>query len=92
MALKKINDWRNQRRHLAVNDELAKFTKSFKTNFFTLVISAMGLVVALSWNNFWSSWISTFTTQDTLFYKFLVAMFMTALAVVFTYVLSKLKE
>ena len=86
------NDWRAHSRRLTINHEVSKFTKTFKDSFVTLIISALGLVVALSWNNFWNAWISSLTIENTVPYKFLIALMMTAIAVVFTYFLSRLKS
>ena len=84
-------DWKEQSRHLIVTREISKFTRTFKDNFFTLIISAMGLVVALSWNNFWTAWVSSLTVQNTLSYKLIIAVSMTLFAVVLTYIFSMFK-
>jgi uncharacterized membrane protein (DUF485 family) len=92
MVLRKLKEWREQSRSIAVSHEISKFTKSFRDNFFTLMISAMGLVVALSWNNFWTAWVGTLTVENTLAYKLVIAVLMTVLAVVLTYVFSRFKN
>lgn len=56
------------------------------------MISAMGLVVALSWNNFWVEWVKTLTVEATITYKLVIAILMTMLAVVLTYVFSRFKS
>jgi len=86
----KKNDWRVHSRNLTIN--VSKFTKSFKDDFVTLIISALGLVVALSWNNFWVAWINSLPLENTVPYKFLIALGITVLAVIFTYFLSRLKS
>jgi len=91
MVLRKLKNWREQSRGISVSHEISKFTKSFRDNFFTLMISAMGLVVALSWNNFWTAWVGTLTVENTLTYKLVIAVLMTMLAVVLTYVFSRFK-
>ncbi len=91
MVLRKLKNWREQSRGMSVSHEISKFTKSFRDNFFTLMISAMGLVVALSWNNFWTEWVRTITVENTIFYKLVIAVLMTLLAVVLTYVFSRFK-
>jgi len=88
----KRKDWRAHSRSLIINHEVIKFTKAFKDTFVTLIISALGLVVALSWNNFWIEWINSLTIENTIPYKFLIALGMTMLAVIFTYFLSRLKS
>ena len=92
MVLRKLKNWREQSRGISVTHEINKFTKSFRDNFFTLMISAMGLVVALSWNNFWTAWVGTLTVENTLAYKLVIAVMMTMLAVVLTYVFSRFKN
>lgn len=91
MVLRKLKDWREQSRTISVGHEFTKFTRSFKDNFFTLMISAMGLVVALSWNNFWTEWVRTLTIENTLTYRLAIAVLMTLLAVVLTYIFSRFK-
>ena len=72
--------------------EMLNFTRSFRDNFVTLIVSSFGLLVALSWNKFWDGWVATLTPEKTLYYNFVVALAMTMLAVVATYFLSKLKN
>jgi uncharacterized membrane protein len=85
-------DWREQRRRMIINNEFSKFTKVFRENFITLIISALGLVSALSWNDAIKSAISTlFPTASDLIYKFYVAVAVTIIAVLITYFLSKIK-
>lgn len=90
--LNKKQTWRDESRGINVRHEISKFTISFRDNFFTLMISAMGLVVALSWNNFWTEWVKTLTIENTLAYKLIIAVLMTLLAVVLTYMFSRLKN
>ncbi|MBI4010430.1 MAG: hypothetical protein HY361_04580 [Candidatus Aenigmarchaeota archaeon] len=92
MVLRKIRDWKEQSRNISVTREFKQFTESFRENFITLIVSAMGLVVALSWNDFWRAWVTTLTVEDTLSYKLVIAVLMTLLAVVLTYVFSKFKS
>jgi hypothetical protein len=99
MPIKKIkevlnlnkNDWRNHSRSIVLSSELNKFKKSFKHNFVTLMISSLGLLVALGWNNFWNAWVATLSTENSLIYKFYIALSMTLLAVVLTYLFSRIK-
>jgi uncharacterized membrane protein (DUF485 family) len=85
-------DWKTQSRRIVLRHEMAKFTKAFRDNFVTLMISSLGLLVALSWNNFWTTWVSSLMIENTVNYKFYIAMGMTVLAVVLTYIFSKLKN
>jgi hypothetical protein len=86
------NDWKSRSRRMLFHHEVTRFTSEFRENFVTLIISSLGLVVALSWNNFWNAWISSLPMESTLPYKMMVAFSMTILAVFLTYFLSKLKK
>lgn len=88
----KPNEWKQQKRSMIINHEVSKFTKAFRENFATLIISALGLVAALSWNDAIKTTIDTlFTTTGNLIYKFYVAIIVTIVSVVITYFISKLK-
>jgi len=84
--------WRDRRRSIIINNEVSKFTKAFKENFITLIISALGLVAALSWNDAIKAVITTLFPENDLAYKFYVAVIVTAMAVVITYFLSRIKN
>ncbi len=73
-------------------EEIRKFTKSFIDNFISFLTSAFGMLVALSWNNVWTEWVKSLLVENTLYYKLFIAIFMTALAIVVTYILSKFKN
>ena len=88
---KSKDSWRTHSRNMTIHHEVIKFTKAFRDNFFTLMISALGLVVALSWNNFWVEWVKSLTVENTLPHKFMIAIGMTILAVIFTYLFSRMK-
>ena len=86
------NEWKQQKRNLILNKEVSKFTKAFRENFATLIISALGLVAALSWNDAIKSAISTlFPAESDLIYKFYVAIIVTIISVVITFFITKLK-
>ncbi len=86
-------DWKQQKRKMIINHEVSKFTKAFRENFITLIVSALGLVAALSWNDAIKSAISTlFPSSSDLIYKFYVAVAVTIIAVVITYFLSRIKK
>ena len=88
----KSDHWKERRRRLIINNEVSKFTKAFKENFITLIVSAMGLVAALSWNDAIKSAIAAlFPTESDVVYKFYVAVTVTIIAVVITYFLSRIK-
>ena len=85
-------DWKQQKRSLIINHEVSKFTKAFRENFATLIISALGLVAALSWNDAIKTTIDTlFPSVGNVIYKYYVAITVTVISVVITYFISKLK-
>jgi len=88
------NGWKAQSRQIILHGEVKKFGKAFKVNFVTLMISSLGLLVALTWNNFWNAWVSKLTeltVENSINYKFYLAIGFTIFAVVLTYVLSRIK-
>jgi hypothetical protein len=87
----KSTSWRLQRRSIIINNEVSKFTKAFKENFITLIVSALGLVAALSWNDAIKTAIATLFPESDLLYKFYVAVVVTTIAVIITYFLSRIK-
>jgi C4-dicarboxylate transporter len=85
-------NWKHQKRRIILNNEVSKFTKAFRENFITLIVSALGLVAALSWNDAIKTAIATlFPSESDLIYKFYVAVTVTIMAVVITYFLSRIK-
>jgi hypothetical protein len=84
--------WRVQKRGLVINHEVKNFTKTFGDSFTTFIMSALGVVAALCWNDAIKTSIDTlFPDKSNLMYKFYVAVVVTVIAVVITYLLSKLK-
>lgn len=91
-TVQKKDDWKDKRRRIILNNEVSKFTRAFKENFITLIVSAMGLVAALSWNDAIKSAIATlFPNESDVIYKFYVAISVTIIAVIITYFLSRIK-
>jgi len=91
-VLPKPADWKMQKRNLIINNEVSKFTKAFRENFVTLIISALGLVAALSWNDAIKTTIDTFfPSVGNVIYKYYVAIIVTIISVVITYFLSRMK-
>lgn len=91
-VINKPADWKQQKRNIILNNEVSKFTKAFRENFVTLIISALGLVAALSWNDAIKTTIDTlFPTEKNVIYKFYVASIVTVISVVITYFLSRMK-
>ena len=77
---------------MIINGEVSNFTKTFRNNFTTLLISALGLVAALSWNEAIKEAVITLIPgEKTVVYKFYIAITITIISVTFTYFLSKLK-
>jgi len=91
-AKHKPADWRQESRRIILHHEVVKFTKAFRDSFVTLIVSSLGLLVALSWNNFWTAWVTSLMIENTVNYKFFIAFSMTILAVILTYILSRLKN
>lgn len=89
---RKPTDWKSKSRDIIFRNEVKNFTRSFRDNFVTLIVSSFGLLVALSWNKFWETWVATLTPDKSMYYTGMVALSMTILAVVATYFLSKLKN
>ena len=84
--------WKDQRRRILINNEVSKFTKAFWENFITLIVSALGLVAALSWNDTLKATIVVlFPEGSDLAYKFYVSISVTVMAVIITYFLSRIK-
>ena len=88
----KPNQWKERRRSLILNHEVSRFRRVFQENFITLIVSALGLVAALTWNDAVKTTIETLIpAQANLVYKYYAAIVVTIIAVTITYFLSKLK-
>lgn len=84
--------WKNQSRGLVIGRELAEFRKVFRENFITLIVSAFGVVAALSWNDaIKQAILEFFPEKGTLLVKIYTAVAVTILSIFITYLLSKLK-
>ncbi len=89
----KPNVWKEKRRRLILNHEVSKFKTVFRENFITLIVSSMGLVAALSWNDAVRTTIDTlFPSQANLIYKYYAAIVVTIISITATFFLSKLKS
>ncbi|MEK6909454.1 MAG: DUF5654 family protein [Candidatus Aenigmatarchaeota archaeon] len=85
-------NWKNQSRGLTIGREIEEFKRVFKDNFVTLIVSAFGVVAALSWNEAIKEVVlGLFPTKGPLFAKLYSAVAITIIAIVVTYLLSKLK-
>ena len=88
----KPNVWKERRRSMIINHEVSRFRKVFQENFITLIVSALGLVAALTWNDAVKTTIETLIpAQANLIYKYYAAIIVTIIAVSITFFLSKLK-
>jgi hypothetical protein len=88
----KDNDWKSKSRNMILNGEVSKFTKTFKNNFTTLLVSALGLVAALSWNDaIKEAVITLFPGENSVIYRFYIAITITIISITTTYFLSKIK-
>ena len=86
------HDWKNQSRGLAIGREIEEFKRVFKDNFVTLIVSAFGVVAALSWNEAIKEIVlGLFPAKGPLFAKLYSAVAITVIAIIVTYLLSKLK-
>jgi hypothetical protein len=96
MSVKSIfkkKDWRARSRSMILNGEVSNFTKTFKNNFTTLLISALGLLAALTWQEaIKEAIIKLLPGQNTVVYKFYIAITVTIISVTATYFLSKFKS
>jgi hypothetical protein len=96
MSVKNIfkeKGWRARSRGMILNGEVSNFTKTFKNNFTTLLISALGLLAALTWQEaIKEAVIKLLPGQNTVVYKFYIAITVTIISVTATYFLSKFKS
>ncbi len=85
-------EWKNKSRRMTIHNEFRQFRKVFKENFITLIISAFGVVAALSWNEaIKEAVLGLFPTQGPLVSKVFSALAITVISIFVTYLLSKMK-
>lgn len=85
-------NWKSQSRGLTIGRELEEFKRVFKDNFVTLIVSAFGVVAALSWNEAIKEAIFVFfPAKGNLVVKVYTAITITIISIFVTYLLSKLK-
>ncbi len=85
-------NWKSQSRGIIIGRELQEFKRVFKDNFVTLIVSAFGVVAALSWNEAIKEIVlGLFPAKGPLFAKLYSAVAITIIAIIVTYLLSKLK-
>ncbi len=72
--------------------ELHSIKDVFRENFITLIVSAFGVVAALSWNDLVKALIvEMFPTNALIIAKLYSAIAITLISIIITYLLSKLK-
>ena len=75
-----------------MNHQLFQFGKAFRENFITLIVSALGFVAALSWNDAIRRTVEVlFPVNGDLVYKYLIAIIVTVIAITIIFFVSKLK-
>lgn len=85
-------NWRDQSRRLVIVKELHNFKDVFRENFITLIVSAFGVVAALSWNDLVKALITEmFPANAFIIAKLYSAIAITLISIIITYLLSKLK-
>ena len=85
-------NWKSQSRGLTIGREIKEFKRVFKENFVTLIVSAFGVVAALSWNEAIKEAIFVFfPAKGNLIVKSYTAVAITIISIFVTYLLSKLK-
>jgi len=85
-------NWKSQSAGINIHHEVHRFTKEVRKNFFTLIITAFGLVAALSWQDALREWINvSFPDRSTLIQKTYVAIIISIITVLVTYFLSRSK-
>lgn len=87
----KRKSWKVHRQS-KLNHELITFSKKFRENFTTLIISSFGVVAALTWQDMIKTAINEFFPQQSVVvYKLYVAVVVSVIAIIVTYFLSKFK-
>ena len=89
----KKKDWRAHSRSIALNHRISDFSKEFRKNTVTMIVSALGLVAALMWQDAIKTWINSVIQIDdpnNYLIKTYAALVVTFIAVIMIYLLSKL--
>lgn len=85
--------WKTESAQLTIGREFHEFKKVFRDNFVTLIVSAFGVVAALSWNDaIKQAIVELFPTGADMITKLYTALLITAISIFATYLLSKLKS
>lgn len=89
----KKRDWRYNKAKMQVHTEVKDLSKHFKENFWTLAVSTFGIATGLIWYEVIKSIIDEFfPNRSTLLIKFYVAILVTIISIIGTYVVTKVKN
>jgi len=89
----KKKDWRAHSRSITLNHNISDFGKEFRKNTIAMIVSALGLVAALMWQDAIKTWINNIIPTDdpkNYLIKIYAAVIVTFIAVIGIYLLSKL--
>jgi len=99
MVIKKVlskikkRDWRYQKAKIQAFSEVRGFSKHMKDNFWTLTISTFGIATGLVWYDVVKMMIDEFfPNRNTLLIKFYVAVLITMVAIMATYVITRVRN
>jgi len=89
----KKGDWHYNKAKMQVHTEVKGFSKHFKENFWTLAVSTFGIATGLIWYEVVKSIIDEFfPNRSTLMIKFYVAILVTIISIIGTYVVTRIKS
>lgn len=84
--------WRTASRNMSIQKEVNMFARKTRENFVTLLISIVGMATAITWNEVVRYIIDVFFHERSLFMaKVSVAVIVTLVALVLTYMISRAK-
>ena len=89
----KKKDWRTHSRSISFNHEISYFGKEFRRNTVAMLVSALGLVAALMWQDAIKTWINAVIPMNdpqNYLIKSYAAIIVTFVAVIGIYFISKL--
>ena len=90
----KKKDWHYEKRKMLFHEETRQFAKAFKENFTTLMITAFGLTAGLMWQDALKTFINSIIPVEdpnNFMLKTIVALFVTLVAIIGIFFMSKLK-
>jgi hypothetical protein len=89
----KKKDWKAHSRSIVFNHGISDFSKEFKKNTIAMIVAALGLVVALMWQDAIKTWINVvipINDAQNYIIKMYASLLFTFLAVTIIYFISKL--